>query len=282
MSRRGRDGVDGVGDGLDQPGGFLKPARHQEDRDADRATDQGVAAAGQQHLSDVHLSRSGGDRQSRRGDEHRCEPVVADHQHLDDELQHGQNQRQPQSLRVQPQDASGEGQPDPGAHESLGAAPQRAAAVGALMENQHGGGDRPVGVADAQQRGGGACERGGDSDAHHDVPDVRAGPKRARQQDHGTRSAQRNPVGIAGRHRLGGQLEAGDPAGGVGIVGRRCAARAGRRHGVGEQNVQRVVGGAEVLEAAVHGPIDGLKVDQHVPRPVQCGRRAVPGGLFPR
>jgi hypothetical protein len=172
MSRRDRDGVDGVGDGLDQPGGFLEAARHQEDRDADGATDQGVAAAGQQHLSDVHLPRAGGDRQGRRGDEHRREPVVADHQHLDDELQHRQNQRQPQPLWVQPHDASGEGQPDPGADESLGAAPQRAAAVGALMQDQHGGGDRPVGVTDPQQRGGGTCEWGGDSDAHHDVPHV--------------------------------------------------------------------------------------------------------------
>jgi hypothetical protein len=32
--------ADGARDGLDQPGGFLEAARHQEDRDADRATDQ--------------------------------------------------------------------------------------------------------------------------------------------------------------------------------------------------------------------------------------------------
>ena len=133
-------------------GGFLEPARRQEDGDADGAADKGVAAAGQQQLGDVDVPGAGGDRQGGRGDEHGGQPVVADHDQLDHQLQGRHDQREPQALRVQPEDARRERQTHPGAPEPVGAAPQGPAAVDALMQDEDRGCDRPVRMAEPQQR----------------------------------------------------------------------------------------------------------------------------------
>ena len=118
------------------------------------------------------------------------------------------------------------------------AAPQRAAAIGALVQDQDGGRDRPVRMADVQQHGGRACQGRGDRDADHDVPDVEPGRRArrsstARADGRGHRSSARVDT-VAGS---AAQLT--DPAGGVGGPGdgpsrrrrpssRRRTARAGR------------------------------------------------------